>query len=498
MLKDISIDWLGKGKGWLLILIVGIGLIIKNESIFIIDVLKTLGPSKELAHDYLDDFKSYYYSSYSYYENAENPYNNDLSTSEAIKSGYLEEGRKLNPYVYPPISFSIFKNFIRLPYEKSIYVAILLGGISLILSAYLTFRSYWSKELTIPLIFVGLLAYLGPWTMTNIFQGQIFNTLSTLSFWLIVSTSLSRRKIEQLNFDMRQNKSLAISRVEMALIALGVLGLAICIACKPSMLWVVGMVFMAGSYRSGIGVLAIAGSLTLLSLLSQPILWDQYYESSKQMGPLWLNWKRIGLDNLLMYEANQSINGIAARIDLGLITYFPNQLYRYAGPLLRIGMFGLLGIIGLTGGLFCTIWGLQNLGLKKMTHSKFLNNLSRVDLIDRVVYIGITAVLIQPLSWVAYHILIAPVLAIGFLRKTKMRNGYMIVLVVLVSILYKTGRALAKDAVLLSYWLRAISMAAIGTINAYGGIALFILWVVQSAYFIKISFSQTWRVGRSA
>gem|GEM_PF-5160541 len=377
-----------------------------------------------------------------------NPYDEHVML-DFLVSRQLIKPDQFNFFLYPPFSLYIIGPLGWFTFAQAVYLEIGLGLLVTAGTIYALARytSNWQFAVLAGLYFVA-----GPWHSTNQMQGQTLNWLA-LALLLVFLTKKGRSALPVQIF-------LAI--------AFGAL-----VAAKPSFLLPLGGVaLLVEGPIFCILACGFAAVATVYAALTQAALSIGFKTLAASMPNLYLPWHGQ-MEKFVVYT-NQSLNGITACFDKGIIMKLPSSVAGITGIALRLVLYGVLGGIAL-------ILGCMMLG-QVLRGFKIKANLGRAEaafaawsLPAQASFVLIAVFLFQPISWVAYTMFMVPALLL-WIGKGPVPTPVLWILAALLVRLnyvsYDTVKELAAKGGAGSF----VSLAAIELYWSITGLSLLVFW----------------------
>lgn len=411
------------------------------------------------AHQFFTDFKTFYGCARVWLDGLD-PYDQKLVETYLVQHRLLEPGT-YNFFLYPPAALYLFTPLALMPYDAaallagSIGLACLGAGIGLWLR---TFRDS-------PLMgWAALYLAVGPWNTANVLQGQIFNLLAFLLISVLLTTP-------------RRGWAL---KLVLAFTA-GTL-----VAAKPSLLMPLVVAALAAE-RVRILYIAMGIGLVLyvLAAFLAPGPMHGYLNTMAGLPHLFLPWH--GQVSDFAVYTNQSLNGLTACLDKGLILKLPQGLSEQAGIALRVTFYTVWAILaGITG------WFMLGQVLRLFKRPRYLGAWEEAFAAQspyfRAVFFLLAVYLDSPVSWVAYTVFVVPPLVALALRESKSPHSVVGWILLLVSLrLNYVSDNLIRALVHRHSATAMVELAGIEVYRSIIGLCLLFLWLRMMRYLWRIS-----------
>lgn len=411
------------------------------------------------AHTFFTDFKTFYGCARVWLEGRD-PYD------QALVEGYLVRQRLLEPgtynfFLYPPAALYLFAPLARLPYDAAALLAGSLGMLCLTAGIALWLKTFRQSPLA---LWAGIYLAVGPWNAANVLQGQLFNLLAFLVMSLLLT--MPRR-----GWGMK----LALAIVTGALVA-----------AKPSLLLPLAVAALMAErvlilyMAMGIG-LAVYGGTAWLA----PGPMQGYLNTMEGLPHLFLPWH--GQVSDFAVYTNQSLNGLTACLDKGLVLKLPHGLSENAGAALRIAFYTLWAMLAGVTGWFMLGQGLRLLGRPRRLGAWEAAFAAQTPYFKAVFFL-LAVYLDAPVSWVAYTVFLVPPLVALALRESKSPHSVVGWVLLLVSLRLNYVSDDAIRALVGRHSATALlELAGIEVYRSVVGLCLLFLWFRMMRYLNRIS-----------
>ena len=411
------------------------------------------------VHQFFTDFKTFYGCARVWLDGLD-PYDQKLVEGYLVQHHLLEPGT-YNFFLYPPAALYLFTPLALLPYDGAALVAGTLGVACLAAGIALWLRTFRNSPL---MGWAGLYLAVGPWNTANVLQGQIFNLIA----FLLMSVLLT---VPRRGWGLKLGLALVTGML---------------VAAKPSLLM---PLVVAALVVERVRVLYIAMGIGLvvygLTAYLAPGPMQGYLNTMAGLPHLFLPWH--GQVSDFAVYTNQSLNGLTACLDKGLILKLPQGLSEQAGIALRVIFYTVWAVLaGITG------WFMLGQVLRLFKRSRYLGAWEEAFAAQtpffRAVFFLLAVYLDSPVSWVAYTVFVVPPLVALALRESKSPHSVVGWILLLVSLrLNYVSDNLIRALVHRHSATAMVELAGIEVYRSIIGLCLLFLWFRMMRYLGRIS-----------